>query len=275
MPEKVAWAMDPKIMNSAMGAAVGTGAALAMNAGVLGIIQGARSGYERLSRKRDLKSILEVYPDLNSYDDSEIQLAYRSLRHLNPHFASDPLVGGTLLKQILRSRDPSNPKSIRFEPGIAVDLTKSRPRENYMLEQMATDAVSTGVRDGMRQYSDLKATHSDRAWRDQNETDKRTADESFRRESVQQAQNFQAHSDTLRERAQGRAATKQHGRAMKMEALKGRMKVRQGLAQAHLSKAAPDWHGPDDAQGKPTNMPISEVAENLFNSGIVARPRGM
>ena len=98
------------------------------------VAQLASKGIDRLSRKsphqiqQDLKRVLEVHPDIGRPEDPRVQMAYQSLTKLNPEYASDPLIAGPLLKQIVESRmDPTNPQSASYvDPGIAKGLSEAR-----------------------------------------------------------------------------------------------------------------------------------------------------
>jgi len=150
----------------ALGKGALTGAGLfGVAASVEGGAKGLKAIQEKATFKRDLNRILEVYPHLREYPEDQIHLAYRSMRHLNPHFAKDPLVGGTLLGQILRSRDPSDPKSLRMEAGLAADLVRFRPREGETLKDRAQQAFQTGMTEALKSEGQRKMKEQEHAFR--------------------------------------------------------------------------------------------------------------
>lgn len=119
-----------------------------------GGVQGARKLHDIATRKRDLKKIRGVYPELNDYSDMEVELAYRSLRHINPHFAKDPMVGGTLLMRILRNRNTMDPSAApRFTGEMAMELSRARPRSNEAFERLAVDGFTRGLDNALRDRS--------------------------------------------------------------------------------------------------------------------------
>lgn len=75
--------------------------------------------------QQDLERILQVHPDIGRPNDPRVQMAYQALVKLNPEYASDPLIAGPLLKQIVESRmDPTNPRSAPYvDPNMAKNLT--------------------------------------------------------------------------------------------------------------------------------------------------------
>jgi hypothetical protein len=240
MPEKVAaGGLKNELLQTALSGAMGGAGLFAAGAAGHGLVEGAKALKEKVSRGSDLRNITSVYPELTDYPQREIDLAYNSLRHLNPHFAKDPLVGGTLLKQILRSRDPSNPQSLRFEGGLAVDLVKSQPRESDTLNRLAVDAFQTGFQDAMKRRDVL----DERAWRESTDHAKRTADETFRSQQAKAERDFKAQqqaqqqafttaTENLRMRAQKSRDLTAHRRAMDMQRAKDR-----GTAQTEVLKA--------------------------------------
>lgn len=110
---------------------------------------GATSIADKLTFKRDLNRLLEVHPDIKeNYSEKDQHLAYKSLRMLNPKFAKDPLVGGNLLRQVLKNRDPQNPSQApMLHPEMAVNLSKAyAERERSDAAPGITDlAVRAGV----------------------------------------------------------------------------------------------------------------------------------
>jgi len=136
-----------------------------------------RGAMDKATKGRDLERILEVYPHLKEYPRAEIELAYSSLRHMNPHMAKDPLAGGTLLGQMLRNRDPMNPKLLRFDT-LAGDLLRLNPKEEHAFEEVARDAVMKGMSHGIEDLSKERAARGQQAFMQEMERGKREFDTS-------------------------------------------------------------------------------------------------
>jgi len=152
----------------AMGAAGGTGAALGAGAAM-----GGKKLWDKATYNRDMKKILDVYPQLKDYPKKDLNLAYSSLRHMNPHFSKDPLVGGTMLTQILKQRDPTNPESIRFDGALAADLVKARPHSDDPMTRALADSFARGMSGAIEERGRQRAAKDDRAWRaDQSKLDR-------------------------------------------------------------------------------------------------------
>jgi hypothetical protein len=155
-------------------------------------VRGASAAWDKATYRRDLNRILEVYPHLEDYPEKERRLAYSSLRHLNPHFAKDPLVGGTMLGQILRQRDPSDPSSIRFDGSIAADLVKSRVRDDDPLRRTVSDSLSRGMQSAFDQHHRDVSGAEDRKWReDQSNQDRKWREGRFSVEHGAKGQQLQ------------------------------------------------------------------------------------
>lgn len=122
----------------------------------------AMRGINALNRKspqqmqQDLRRILQVHPDIGRPEDPRVQMAYASLVKLNPEYASDPLIAGPLLKQIVDSRmNPADPRSASYvDPGVAKGLSEARKayREGLPRGTFSEDfgrSLSSGVRGAM------------------------------------------------------------------------------------------------------------------------------
>lgn len=112
----------------------GTLAALALAAPALtylgaSVPKAMDSAIDAVTFERDLKRVLEVNPQIGSPRDENVRRAYRTIRMMNPDYAKDPLVAGTLLDMVLSNRmDPDNPKSApRFDPALLQSI-QSRNR---------------------------------------------------------------------------------------------------------------------------------------------------
>lgn len=160
--EKVAFDI-PADLKKKMFEHVMTGAAIAIPTLAAGALMqagtaAARAGFEAATKGRDLQRILDVYPHLReNYSAADIDLAYNSMRHMNPHVAKDPLTGGTLLGQMLRSRDPLNPASLRFEPDLAMNLLRGRPQEDHSFDESLRDGVMRAMTQGASEAASSRA----------------------------------------------------------------------------------------------------------------------
>lgn len=135
--------------------------------GIHGIASGARALNERFSKKKDLDTILNTFPRLKEdYPDAEIQLAYNSIRHMNPHIAKDPLAGGSLLGQVLRQRDAMDPKTMRMEADLAGNLLRLRPEEHHIGEEIVRDAASAGMMLGFQEASKMRDRREQQGWQE-------------------------------------------------------------------------------------------------------------
>lgn len=153
-----------------------------------------RGAMDKATKGRDLERILEVYPHLKEYPRAEIELAYSSLRHMNPHMAKDPLAGGTLLGQMLRNRDPMNPKLLRFDT-LAGDLLRLNPKEEHAFEEVARDAVMKGMSHGIEDLSKERAARGQQAFMQEMEGWKREDDADRRAWQTGQSATDQAAQD--------------------------------------------------------------------------------
>ena len=186
--------------------------------GVSAASAGGRALMNKATKNRDLESILEVYPHLKEWDRKEIELAYSSMRHMNPHIAKDPLAGGTLLGQMLRSRDPLNPKVLRFDPQLAGDLMRLSPKEEHAFEETARDAVMKGIGMGFEDASRSSAADKQRAFMEEQEKGRRaheTSRDAARAGEAERDRAWQARRDQTSRKAQ-----------MGLEAHKAKLKER-------------------------------------------------
>ena len=229
---------------------------------------GAQYGYSALTRGRDLHAVTAVYPEINEYPKKEVDLAYNSLRHLNPQFAKDPLVAGTLMKQILQSRDMANPKSIRFEHTLADSLARSAPRVDDSTRRMAVDSLTQGMSDAFRAQNGRaerrlkrRMAREDRAFR----TESAEGDRAFRRSFAEEDRKARAESDeknrvfnraqALADRAFRRSAEDRQLRARRrdagleqrrraeLERLKSRNALHREVVKAHYARSEPVFQG--------------------------------
>lgn len=139
--------------------AAATGGGIAAALAGHSIAKAVAAARDRLSFRKDLNNILEVYPEIaEQHGDRDISLAYQSIRTLNPTFAKDPLVGGTLLGQILRNRDVHDPKKApRFEPGVAKDLITAERKGRDSTGKDIASILGGGFETGLKEYSSAAA----------------------------------------------------------------------------------------------------------------------
>jgi len=109
------------------GASIAAGSAGILGTGAL-VGKGVSSLHNRLTYRRDLNRVLDVHPDIGeNYSPRDVNLAFSSLRSMNPDMANDPLIGGNLLSQILRNRDITDPsKAPRFPADVALSLYSAK-----------------------------------------------------------------------------------------------------------------------------------------------------
>lgn len=84
------------------------GAAQAVGQGAVGLAMGgigiaAMKTYRAMRKRTDFKNMLEANPDLAAYQESDpvkFNAHYNSLRTMNPGYAEDPIIAGSLLRQM-------------------------------------------------------------------------------------------------------------------------------------------------------------------------------
>lgn len=121
---------------------------------------------DRMTFDRDLKKVLEVNKDIGKPDDRHIRLAYQSIRTTNPKFSKDPLIAGTLLRQIMQNRvDPYDPKSpARVDLNIASQLQGASGRgANDFVIQAAADSMAKLPASLLQANADLEAAAAQKA----------------------------------------------------------------------------------------------------------------
>jgi hypothetical protein len=221
-----------------------------------GMYQGTKAVgalWDKATFNRDLNRILKVYPQLKEHSASDRRLAYASLRNMNPHFAKDPLVGGTLLGRILRDKNPADPNSgVRFSGDLAADLVKSRVRDDDPLAKMMGDAGSRGAQSAidhhMKDRSSQRAMQADQAWRsEQAELDHGARVQAAATAARQQKQNLR----------------RSHLRAESLEA-----KKHQNALQREAFKAESAWYGPQGEEVHPIPHPNYGPAEQAYEEAV-------
>jgi hypothetical protein len=84
------------------------GGAQALGQGAVGLLAGgvgvaAMKAYQALRKRRDFKEMLAVNPDLAEHqaaDPNTFNAHYNSLRTMNPGYAQDPIIAGTLMRRM-------------------------------------------------------------------------------------------------------------------------------------------------------------------------------
>ena len=222
--------MDPNspwVNTLQQGAAI-TAGALGVNLLGMAAGQGARAAHNRLTYRRDLNKVLDVHPDLKDYSKKDIDLAYSSIRTMNPTFAKDPLVGGNLLGQVLRNRDIHDPsKAPRFELGVAKELLTAERKGKDQLQETIQGSFRTGyelaVNDAMGQARERRM-----------ELQRQTQDAAKYEADIAKETRVHAYDEDREQRQR----TERRNDAIDMMALKDRMsrgsqrKSRRGMSQA-------------------------------------------
>ena len=128
---------------------------IGLTAGALLAAQGISSGVNTLADRAtfnsDFKAMLRSYPSLKKYKENEVREVYQSVRNMNPRVSKDPLIAGTLVSRVLRTRDPSNPSGpVQFDPQLALGLLKEYDKGNSKTDstKMLHDDMAQGVRLG-------------------------------------------------------------------------------------------------------------------------------
>lgn len=241
-------------------------APLVFGMGVAGAGAAGRALYEKTTKGPDLKRILEVYPSLaKEYKPEEIQLVYNSMRHMNPHIAKDPLAGGTLLKQLLNSRDSMRPKEFRFDADLAGALIKFNRPEEHRIEDAAQEGAQIGVRSALEDITKnrhLEMQHNfqraqqegQNAFADMQRQRKETFDTGKMNKERAWRQSDAARETGLR---RGELAA-EHGRKVQLELLKARLRD-EGFAPGTHAEASKVREG--------ERQDVREVLKTIMSSG--------
>jgi hypothetical protein len=74
------------------------------------------------------------------------------VRNMNPQVSKDPLISGTLVSRILRTRDPSDPKGpVQFDPQLALGLLKEYGKGSVGTDttKLLTENAARGINIGL------------------------------------------------------------------------------------------------------------------------------
>lgn len=128
-------------------------------AGGRGVAKGISNIHDKLTFNRDLRNITELNPNLDP-EDKYTQMAYKSMRTLNPVYAKDPLIANTLLTNIMRERDKHGvPMMMPQRTKDMVDAYSRMRTPDYFSEDMSR---SLGALPGQMLESRLEQDRYDR-----------------------------------------------------------------------------------------------------------------
>jgi hypothetical protein len=96
-------------------AAAGSAASGVLNSMAGDLYDAAKRG---LTRERNLKAIMQANPELKAFDKTRLQACYSAIHRYSPELTADPLIGGSLLKNM--AEVPGN------ESQVIKDLLTSR-----------------------------------------------------------------------------------------------------------------------------------------------------
>lgn len=128
------------IGRAALHVGITTGVGLGLNAAV----HAGGKLVDAATFERDLKNLIAHYPELSHADPKVLRAAYTSLRKLNPEFAKDPLVGGSLVQALLRNVPHDNPRGMpRFDLSTAQVLNQANAQRRGGLAEDLIKANTT------------------------------------------------------------------------------------------------------------------------------------
>jgi hypothetical protein len=116
----------------------GVGGAIA-SAAVTGVAMGAQKAYQALTRERDMRNMLEANAELAEHHQSNpkgFNLAYNSLRAMNPEFAADPVIAGAYMRKAMEN--PGVAGGIFGELGL-----QSKRTPNRFMDSIQSNAASS------------------------------------------------------------------------------------------------------------------------------------
>jgi hypothetical protein len=107
--QKIANVCDSKlaaVSALSVGAAIGTAAAVGLGTALAGdLYDAAKRG---LTKGRNFKRIMDSNPQLHEFTDkSKLRMVYDSLHRYAPEFTADPLVGGSMMTNLMNSPETS------------------------------------------------------------------------------------------------------------------------------------------------------------------------
>lgn len=81
--------------------------------------------HPHLAMKERAEGVVALADDKGGYPLEMVEYAFACLWDLAPRIMQNPLAAGTLLGQVLRSRDPGAPNILRLSPELAVELMRA------------------------------------------------------------------------------------------------------------------------------------------------------
>lgn len=207
----------PPPQGGAMGVAGNIGQGIQMGLGLAATtlvgtaaMAGAKAVHNKLTYRRDLNRLLAVRPDIkNEHSQKDIDLAFNSMRMLNPQFAKDPLTGSTLLQQILRNRDIHDPSAPpRMDLGVAKELFTAERRGRDPMQEAVVRSFQAGGEAALRDHLDRSRQRSQFTHQEylDSERDRRQVqrdattfarDSKFKKQMVEEDKQFRSEQSTI------------------------------------------------------------------------------
>ena len=125
---------------AAAGAALGGAFGMAQRAGESGL--GAATG--RIQKASRYKKMVEANPDLGEADPQVTQRAFSTLHKFNPEYASDPMVAGTFVRNVVDQE--------RLDIGAVNSLVQARKSMADQKRPSDTLALATGMGKAMGEH---------------------------------------------------------------------------------------------------------------------------
>lgn len=132
----------------AFNAAVGGATMGGLTAGAAAVSFGAKKLYDAITKRRDFRTMLEHNPDLQEALDRDPKFfnqAYSSLRSVNSQFASEPLIAGNYMRQMMESP---------LSAGGKLELALQGAAHHH---SPVLDATMRGVQSGLGKQTDPHA----------------------------------------------------------------------------------------------------------------------
>lgn len=137
-----------KYIPDALGSATAQGVAgAAVGAGIAAIGAAAGKIYEAMTKRRDFHRMLEANPDLAQHhetDPKQFNQMFSTLRMMNPHFSSDPIVAGTYMRRM--AENPLTAGGVAVEALGHREAIKSPQFEAFM--RGGLEGAKGGVKSG-------------------------------------------------------------------------------------------------------------------------------
>jgi hypothetical protein len=257
-------------------------------------MSGAKAVHGKLTYRRDLNRLLDVRPEIKEeHSKRDIDLAFQSMRHLNPDLAKDPLTGSTLLQQILRNRDIHDPSAPpRMDLGVAKELYTAERRGRDPMQEMAARSFQAGSELAIRDNLEKARMREQMATRAQQEAERDTrrmtfdalrmgVDQDFRRQLQKDDQDFkqdlqkdqQIHQRSLAEDQQTWRADHAEGMAGRQEEFQKKQLRRQQTGQERIEELRASLMG-ITPQIRPDDVDLAELNRRRADMGLEPVPVG-